>query len=94
MVSLSCFVGEQKGDAVKMQHQPLARYLFVFCPIRQEEESRRQEKNTDKIYWEEDFRDAAEETKAYSKEEEGEKAESTIVCEFLPVPVSAAFQSL
>lgn len=86
-------MGEQKGeDGVKKQRQRLARYLFVFCPIRQEEESRRQEKNAGKICWEEEFRDAAEETQAYREEEEGEKAESTIICELLPLPVSAGFQ--
>lgn len=74
----------KKGGRGKVQCQHLSRYLVVFCPNRQEEESRRQKKNSDKIFcWEEEFRDTAEETQASDKEK-GEKDESKITREYLP----------
>lgn len=89
-----CHGGVKRGVQGIMQCQHLARYLVGFCPIRSEEESRRQKKNSDKVCWEEEFRDTAEETQAPDKEEKGEKDESKITCEFLPVSVSVIFSHL
>lgn len=93
MSCFECHGKVKRGIPGKMQCQHLARYLVVFCPIRQEEESKRQKKNSDKIFcWEEEFRGTAEETQDSPKEEKGEKDESKITCEFLPVSASAIFQ--